>query len=110
MAKLSRMERTSLNTLQEAVWQIVASIPEGKIATYGQIARLAGYPRHARFVGRTLANLPKDTKLPWHRVLGADRTISSRAGGGDVEQKRRLDAEGVDFVGRKVPKGFLWAP
>ena len=59
------MQAAKMNELTQAVWQLVAQIPKGRIATYGQIARLAGYPSHARFVGRTLSNLPKGTKLPW---------------------------------------------
>ena len=105
--RAKQSERTA--ELREAVWQLVARIPEGRIATYGQIARLAGYPGHARYVGRTLGNLPKGSKLPWHRVLGADRTVSLREGGGHAEQRRRLEQEGVTFVGRRVPKGLLWA-
>ncbi len=104
--RAKQSERTG--ELREAVWQLVSQIPKGRIATYGQIARLAGYPSHARYVGRTLANLPDGSKLPWHRVLGADRTVSIRDGGGHVEQRRRLEREGVAFVGRRVPKGFLW--
>ena len=51
-------------TPEARVWQVVAMIPRGKIATYGQVAALAGMPAHARLVGRTLANLPAGTRLP----------------------------------------------
>ncbi|GGB80331.1 O6-methylguanine-DNA methyltransferase [Marinobacterium zhoushanense] len=84
--------------LNELIWQIVASIPEGKVATYGQIATLAGYPNHARYVGTTLKKLPKDTGLPWHRVVNA-RGESSFPKGSDAykRQMERLEAEGVIF-------------
>jgi methylated-DNA-protein-cysteine methyltransferase-like protein len=62
--------------LREIVWQVVASIPEGKVATYGQVAKIAGYPSQARYVGATLRNLPKNTALPWHRVINAQGRIS----------------------------------
>lgn len=85
-------------TLNELIWQIVASIPEGKVATYGQIAKLAGYPNHARYVGTTLKKLPKDTTLPWHRVVNA-RGESSFPKGSDAYNRQitRLNAEGIIF-------------
>jgi methylated-DNA-protein-cysteine methyltransferase-like protein len=93
-----------------AVYQIVGSIPEGKVLCYGDIARLAGYPRHARFVGRLLAKLPADSKLPWHRVLRAD----GRPGFPDAtmgrHQLRKLATEGVSAVNGRVAKGFFWKP
>ncbi|MBV1790021.1 MGMT family protein [Marinobacterium sp. D7] len=84
--------------LNELIWQIVASIPVGRVATYGQIAKLAGYPNHARYVGTTLKKLPKDTTLPWHRVVNA-RGESSFPKGSDAynRQIERLSAEGVIF-------------
>ena len=88
---------------------MVAQIPNGRVATYGQIAALAGMPRHARVVGRTLGNLPKGTRLPWHRVLNAAGRISQRGGSGESEQRRRLEREGIEFIGERVPlKQFRW--
>ncbi len=58
-------------SLREIIWQLVANIPEGKVTTYGQIAKIAGYPSHARFVGVTLRSLPKNTILPSYRVINA---------------------------------------
>lgn len=52
------------SSLKEEIWQIVAAIPEGSVATYGQIAHLAGFPGYARLVGSTLKKLPHDTRLP----------------------------------------------
>lgn len=89
------------------VWQVVAMIPAGQVATYGQIAALIGLPSHARFVGTTLRQLPQNTRLPWHRVVNAGLRISQR-GGGEVVQRKRLEAEGVEFVGGKIPEGFRW--
>ena len=95
--------QTSELSLKEIIWQLVAAIPKGKIATYGQIAKAAGYPGHARYVGTTLKNLPKDTKLPWHRVINAQGRLSfpidSQA---YLKQKSRLEAEGVTFINGKI--------
>ena len=93
----------------ERIWQVVAMIPRGRVASYGQIAALAGMPRHARLVGRTMRELPRGTKLPWHRVVNASLKISQRPGsGGHIEQRRRLLAEGVEFVGERIPKAYRW--
>ncbi len=102
---------SELETPEERIWQVVAMIPPGKVATYGQVAALAGMPAHARFVGRTLANLPSGTGLPWHRVVNAGLGISIREGsGGDALQRRRLEREGVEFVGQRVARGCRWQP
>ena len=89
------------------VWQVVAMIPAGRVATYGQIAHLIGAPSHARFVGTTLRQLPKNTKLPWHRVVNASLRISQR-GTGEATQRKRLQAEGIEFIGEKIPPGYRW--
>jgi len=99
---------------QERIWQVVALIPAGKVASYGQVAALAGMPRHARLVGRTLSELPDDSRLPWHRVVNASLRISSRrtggsgGSGGQLIQRQRLEEEGVEFVGERVAKSFRW--
>ena len=86
-------------------------IPPGKVATYGQIAALAGMPNYARLVGRTLGNLPNGTRLPWHRVVNANLHISLRQGSdGHREQRRLLEAEGVEFVGPRVARTCRWTP
>lgn len=92
------------------VWQVVAAIPPGSVATYGQVAELAGLPRAARRVGRILASLPAGTRLPWHRVVNASGR-SSLPGAAGAEQRRRLAAEGVRFVnGRTSLERFRWRP
>jgi methylated-DNA-protein-cysteine methyltransferase-like protein len=84
-------------------------IPPGQVATYGQIAAFIGLPSHARFVGRTLGNLPKGTKLPWHRVVNARLRLSPR-GGGERRQQRLLEAEGVSFIGGRIANDHCWQP
>ena len=92
---------------------VVAAIPRGQVATYGQVAALAGRPGAARAVGRFLAGLPGDD-LPWHRVIASSGGIARSPGrnGGDDEQARRLRAEGVavDARGRVELDRFLWRP
>jgi len=92
----------------EAVEHVIARIPEGRICTYGEIARQAGYPGYARHVGHLLANLPDSSSLPWFRVLNASRTISRRDAASEARQRCLLLAEGVPFRGQRVPEGYLW--
>jgi methylated-DNA-protein-cysteine methyltransferase-like protein len=86
------------------VYQAVRRIPRGRVATYGQVALLAGTPRGARAVGWALRALRPAlaVRVPWHRVVGAGGRLSPRAGGGEVLQRRRLLAEGVAFRGGRV--------
>nr|WP_272931945.1 MGMT family protein [Pseudomonas syringae] len=81
----------------------MAQIPEGKVVAYGQLAELAGLGKAARWVGRTLSQLPEGSSLPWHRVLGAGGRLSLPVGSasGD-EQRARLRAEGVTILNNRV--------
>lgn len=98
------------SSLREEIWQIVAAIPKGSVATYGQIARLAGYPAHARYVGTTLKNLPKGTRLPWYRVVNSKGELSFPVQSASwIRQKEQLEAEGVVFVGKRFRlKTYQW--
>ena len=86
-----------------ALYLTLAQVPEGKVVSYGQLAELAGLGRAARWVGRPLSQLPDDSKLPWHRVLGAGGRISLAVGtpSGD-EQRARLRAEGISIQNNRV--------
>lgn len=85
------------------IWDAVARIPRGHVATYGQIAALAGQPRQARLAGYALHQTPDGLDIPWHRVINAQGRISfpprSQAW---REQRRRLEAEGVVFLRGRV--------
>ena len=97
-------------TFEQRVWQVVSSIPPGRVATYGQIAELAGEPRRARHVGRTLGALPVGSRLPWHRVINAAGR-SSLAGAAGEEQRRRLRSEGVPFASGALDLSrYRWQP
>ncbi len=81
---------------RDAVLAVVAAIPEGRLATYGQVAALAGWPRRPRQVGMVLKGLPEDTPLPWHRVVNARGYVPSRGRWwGAQVQIARLRDEGI---------------
>jgi methylated-DNA-protein-cysteine methyltransferase-like protein len=80
---------------------VVRRIPRGRVATYGQIAELAGLEGHARQVGYALHHLPAQSDVPWHRVLNARGEVSPRSAGDSHElQRMLLEAEGIAFDGR----------
>lgn len=97
---------------QEKIWQVVSMIPQGKVATYGQVAELAGLPRMARAVGRTLSQLPKDTQLPWFRVINAKGMISFPVDSDTYKRQFDLLAdEGISLVNGKISlKHYRWIP
>lgn len=100
-------------TVFEKIYEVVCNIPEGKVATYGQVALLAGNPRWARVVGYALHKNPAFGVIPCHRVVNRDgKTAESFAfGGGDI-QRQMLENEGVVFGadGRIDLDKFLWKP
>jgi methylated-DNA-protein-cysteine methyltransferase-like protein len=87
------------DSFPQRVWQIVASIPEGYVTTYGDIAMLAGSPRAARQVGGVLKRLPEGSTLPWYRVVNRHGEISLT--GPDLQRQRQaLLSEGVQVSGK----------
>ena len=97
--------------INQRIWQVVALIPRGKVATYGEVAHQAGLPGAARRVGRSLKDLPEGTRIPWHRVINAQGRISLPPGSASqYTQRARLEAEGVVFRDNKTVdfKRFGW--
>jgi methylated-DNA-protein-cysteine methyltransferase-like protein len=96
----------------DRVIQTVRDIPAGKVATYGQIARLAGSPRAARQVARILHACSAKEGLPWHRVVNREGRIALKPLQGFEEQKRLLEREGIllDSSGAIDLLRFLWLP
>lgn len=95
----------------QAIYRVVRRIPRGRVATYGQIASLAGLPRQARRVGYALSALNGDEGVPWHRVVNAQGRISLRAAGDrDGRQRELLESEGVAFdtSGRLSLERYRW--
>ena len=93
-------------------YRFIERIPLGRVATYGQIAGLAGKPGRARQVGYALAHAPADADLPWHRVINARGQVSPRRRTGFHHMQRAmLEAEGVRFDGDRIDmKNHLWRP
>jgi methylated-DNA-protein-cysteine methyltransferase-like protein len=85
--------------METAIRRAIRLIPGGKIATYGQVAEAAGYPRYHRQVAQVLRKCGDG--LPWHRVLGSGGQIKCKRDGG-FEQRLRLEMEGVRFRGSRV--------
>ena len=86
---------------EEAFRRMILSVPLGKVSTYGAIAAAAGYPRLHRAVAKLLRSDPVVDRLPWHRIVGAGGDIRLHADGA-VEQRVRLELEGVGFRGDRV--------
>lgn len=97
MRSATRSPRGGRDEVLQRLRAVVDSIPPGRVATYGQVAREAGLPRHARHVGSALRSLPPGSALPWHRVLNARGAISERPCEGFTRQRSLLEAEGVVF-------------
>ena len=95
----------------QRIWQTVLQIPPGKVASYGQIADLAGLPGRARLVGKALGFAPKELAVPWYRVLRSDYKIAFAPGSDSAElQRQLLLAEGVMLKNYRVAKTALWQP
>ena len=85
------------------IYTIIANIPAGFVASYGQVATLAGFPQNSRLVGRLLKQMPDDSVIPWHRVVNSQGKISFPAGSDKYqEQRQKLLLEGVSFKNDKV--------
>lgn len=101
----------SRQQFNDAVLYILGQIPKGKVVTYGNIAKLAGYPSHSRHVGRVLKNLPKDSSLPWFRVINGQGRISFPEQSERYQlQKGLLESEGIVFISGKINlKQHAWS-
>ncbi len=105
------MTRGGSESSYARIYAVVQRIPRGQVATYGQVARLAGFPRHARLVGYALHALPDGSRVPWQRVINARGQISPRAiPGWEGLQVRLLEWEGVRFDrgGRVALTRYQW--
>jgi methylated-DNA-protein-cysteine methyltransferase related protein len=96
--KKYRKDSAQSGAMRLRIERAIRAIPRGKVSTYGGIAKMAGYPGAARMVAQVLR---RGFGLPWQRVLGAGGAIKLM-GDSEIEQRLRLEAEGVRFRGRKV--------
>ncbi len=87
-----------VNRTYSRIYKVVRRIPRGRVATYGQVAELAGMEGRARQVGYAMHSLPSASDVPWHRVINARGEISPRSGSDSHElQRMLLEEEGVEF-------------
>ena len=99
--------------IRERIYHTIARIPEGTVATYGQIAVLVGDGLGPRQVGRALAEMPRKVNCPWHRVINARGEISRRKGSKTAHllQQKRLEREGIVFKSGRVDlQIYRWYP
>lgn len=105
---------SSSATPAERIYAVIRRIPSGRVATYGQVAALAGLPGRARLVGRSLRETPDGLDIPWQRVINAKGEVSPRGGLGMEEglQRHLLEEEGVVFGqgGRIDLDRYGWDP
>ena len=94
------------NELRQTIYNIVLRVPEGSVTTYGDVARLAGIPRHARVVGKILRDAPRRLAIPSHRVVG----VAGRLASFFADQREKLEEEGVPFLksGRVDMRNAYW--
>jgi methylated-DNA-protein-cysteine methyltransferase-like protein len=92
----------------QAIWDVIGTIPRGRVSTYGSVARAAGLPRRARLTGFALRAAPEDMNLPWHRVVGAGgRIVFPKSSRQHLEQSRLLRAEGVLVKDGRVSRSSI---
>ena len=106
------MSSTARERRYQRIWSTIADIPRGTVASYGQIAEIAGVPRGARQVGYALRHAPPDQRLPWHRVVQAAGTSAFDCDSpAYAKQRRRLAEEGVIMENGKVDmRRYRWQP
>jgi methylated-DNA-protein-cysteine methyltransferase-like protein len=94
------------------IWDTICDVPQGKVASYGQIAEVAGIPRGARQVGYALRHLPERSRVPWYRVLQASGKIAFDKDTPQYEeQKKRLQQDDVVVIAGKVDmQKYRWQP
>ncbi len=93
--------------MREAILLVINGIPKGKVAAYGQVASMAGFPGRARLVGHILRNIPNNSNLPWHRVVNSQGKLSLDGERGQ-EQAQRLTDDGITLINKKIAKQFFW--
>ena len=100
----------SVQAIDQLIWDVVAAIPKGKVASYGEVAKRAGLGRAARRVSPALKRAPTALKLPWYRVITSSGKLAfPEHHPGYQKQRQRLTAEGVLFINQRVDmRNFAW--
>ena len=106
------MDKVTVTSPNQRILHTVQLIPRGKVASYGQVADLAGLPGRARMVGRALRSTPDELSVPWYRVLRSNGQIAFPAGSEEAKQQTGLlQEEGVVVMNnRVVMKDCQWCP
>jgi methylated-DNA-protein-cysteine methyltransferase-like protein len=101
----------TMNEFLTQIFTVIHQIPYGKVSTYGEIAKMAGFPGYARHVGKALGQLPNDSQLPWYRVVNSKGSISLQADD-MARQRQRLINEGVvvNEHGKLNLSRYRWRP
>ena len=110
---------SSQHKFDTAIWKVVSNIGSGRVMAYGEVARAAGYPRHARMVSKAMSR--SNEALPWYRVVRSNRTLAFERGSEAYKKQRcLLEEEGVQFTnGKAIPvysdddkdlDELLWGP
>ena len=110
---ITQNSSASTAELTQMIIAVVVQIPYGKVASYGQIAKLAGLPRHARLVGRVLGQLEAGHDVPWYRVINAQGKISTHTldkQGMNIQQAKLLAESIVVLDGKVNMKKYAWQP
>jgi len=91
----------SQRKFDKAIWETVSNIAPGRVMSYGEVARIAGFPRHARMVSKAMCR--SASQLPWYRVVRSDRTLAFELGSEPYnKQKGLLEKEGIHIINGKV--------
>ncbi|QHS10798.1 MGMT family protein [Sinimarinibacterium sp. NLF-5-8] len=103
---------TATERAYHTIWDTIARVPKGCVATYGQIASLAGYPKRPRLTAQALRHVPDSHPVPWHRIINAQGKISIPPDDpGHYRQRELLQAEGVIFTKDRVDlEQYRWRP
>ncbi len=113
-ARKKKRAAANPDSTRQRIYAAVRRVPRGKVATYGQIAELAGLEGQARQVGYAMAAVPSSSAVPWHRIINAQGRVSMRSTGtgSTIIQQQLLEREGVVFDGggRVSLTRFRWKP
>ena len=99
------------STFKQKIYELAKQIPSGKVATYGQLAKMAGSPGASRAVGMCMSTNQTPETIPCHRVVASNGKLTGYAFGGISKKKKILEKEGVEFTGDKIDlTASQWTP
>ncbi|MEE8119759.1 MAG: MGMT family protein [Gammaproteobacteria bacterium] len=106
-----KLARNDQDKRLAAIWKAISSIPHGKVCSYGGVARLAGMPGRARYVGYALRHAPDELDLPWYRVITASGRLAFPTSSESWQrQKVLLESENIEFIDNRVIENYWMQP